>query len=55
MNVNLKQERVNLIGGTANPPQEALQVDEKPWVANEDVQAAKAIPEVAAAGVAVSV
>jgi len=37
--------RMHLRRGTANPPQEELQVEEKPWVTDEDVQAADAPPE----------
>jgi hypothetical protein len=44
--------RVNMGRGTAHPLQKALQVEEKPWVTDENVQAAGDAPEWPQRGIA---
>jgi hypothetical protein len=41
-NLNFEIVRADLVGGAADPLQEELQVEEQPWVGDEDVQAAVA-------------
>jgi hypothetical protein len=48
--LDLELMRVNMGRGAADPLQEALQVEEKPWVTDEDVQGRWRHPGVAAAG-----
>jgi hypothetical protein len=48
--LNLELMRTNMGRGTAHPLQEALQVEEKPWITDEDVQGRWRHPGVAAAG-----
>jgi len=48
-NLDFEVVCIDLVGGAADPLQEELQVEEQPWVGDEDVHAAIA-PGVAAAG-----
>ena len=48
--LDLELMRTNMGRGTAHPLQEALQVEDKPWITNEDVQGRWRHPGVAAAG-----
>ena len=49
-NVDFKLMRMNLSGGTARSPQKELQVEEKPWIADQDVQSRNWRSGVAAGG-----
>jgi hypothetical protein len=50
--LDFKLMRMSMTRGAAHPPQEELQVEEKPWVTDEDAQAADAAPEWPQRGVA---